>query len=277
MDFLLVKTKGRQGTFRKVLSNQTVYDDIPDFEDKRPYNDELNLRDGQWFVLEHFSEKDYAPILIKEGFNSVAWSQIDRADYDKIDYIVSVQDNENLLIFQNVTTRLIYRRQRWLSLDEQPSLVENDHSLIINASADAYYMRDTDSLFFKRLSSITSIFSGINELYNEATDADVDSLFRLSMLHVAFGFTIDKVKTANRRKIKEALDMYNNYTPEQKTQLPTYIQRYCVGLVYDEHEGKFEISNERTLSLLLNGLCQRYYTTEISNEKKVALATEGVE
>ena len=77
-------------------------------------------------------------------------------------------------------------------------------------------------------------------------------------------------------KIKEALDMYNNYTPEQKTQLPTYIQRYCAGLVYDERERKFEISNERTLSLLLNGLCQRYYTTEISNEKKVALATEGV-
>lgn len=276
MDFLFVKTKGRQGTFRKVLSNQTVYDDIPDFEDKRPYNDELNLRDGQWFVLEHFSEKDYAPILIKEDFNSAAWSQIDRADYGKIDYIVSVQDNGNLLIFQNVTTRLIYRRQRWLSLDEQPSLVENDHSLIINASADAYYMRDTDSLFFKRLSNITSIFSGINELYNEATDADVDSLFRLSMLHVDAGFTIDKVKTANRRKIKEALDMYNNYTAEQKTQLPNYLKKYCADLVYDEHLGKFEISTEKTLSLLLNGICQRYYTTEISNEKKVALATEGV-
>ena len=276
MDFLFVKTKGRQGTFRKVLSNQTVYNDIPEFEDKRPYNDELNLRDGQWFVLEHFSEKDYAPILIREEFNSAAWSQIGREDYDKIDYIVSVQNDGNLLIFQNVTTRLIYKRQSLLSLDEQPSLIQKGHTLVINMSADAYYVRDTDSLYFKRLSNITSIFSGINELYNEATDAEVDSLFRLSMLHVDPDFTRDKVKTANRRKIKEALDMYNNYTPAQKTQIPDYIRRYCVDLVCDEHERKFEISNERTLSLLLNGLCQRYYTTEISNEKKVALATEGV-
>ena len=276
MDFLFVKTKGKQGTFRKVLSNQTVYNDIPGFDDKRPYNDELNLRDGQWFVLEHFSEKDYAPILIKEDFNSAAWSQISREDYDKIDYIVSVQNDGNLLIFQNVTTRLIYKRQSLLSLDEQPSLINKDHTLVINTYADAYYVRNTDSLYFKRLSSITSIFSGINELYNEATDAEVDSLFRLSMLHIDPDFTRDKVKTANRRKIKEALDMYNNYTTEQKTQLPTYLKKYCSDLVYDEHLGKFEISTEKTLTLLLNGLCQRYYTTEISNEKKVALATEGV-
>lgn len=276
MDFLFVKTKGKQGTFRKVLSNQTVYNDIPGFDDKRPYNDELNLRDGQWFVLEHFSEKDYAPILIKEDFNSAAWSQISREDYDKIDYIVSVQNDGNLLIFQNVTTRLIYKRQSLLSLDEQPSLINKDHTLVINTYADAYYVRNTDSLYFKRLSNITSIFSGINELYNEATDAEVDSLFRLSMLHIDPDFTRDKVKTANRRKIKEALDMYNNYTTEQKTQLPNYLKKYCSDLVYDEHLGKFEISTEKTLTLLLNGLCQRYYTTEISNEKKVALATEGV-
>lgn len=276
MDFLFVKTKGRQGTFRKVLSDQTVYNVIPEFDDIRPYNDELNLRDGQWFVLEHFSEKEYAPVLIREDFNSAAWSQIGRADYDKIDYIVSIQNDGNLLVFQNVTTRLIYKRQSLLSLDEQPSLIQKDHTLVINMSADAYYVRDTDSLYFKRLSNITSIFSGINELYNEATDADVNSLFRLSMLHVDPGFTIDKVKTANRRKIKEALDMYNNYTAEQKTQLPNYLKKYCTELVYDEHMGKFEISTEKTLTLLLNGLCQRYYTTEISNEKKVALATEGV-
>lgn len=276
MDFLFVKTKGRQGTFRKVLSNQTVYSDISEFDDKRPYNDELNLRDGQWFVLEQFSQKDYAPALVTEVFNSAVWSQISRADYDKIDYIVSVQNDGNLLIFQNVTTRLIYKRQSLLSLDEQPSLINKDYTLVINTNADAYYVRDIDSLFFKRLSNITSIFPGINELYNEATDAEVDSLFRLSMLHVNPNFTRNKVKTANRRKIKEALDMYNNYTAEQKIQLPTYLQKYCADLIYDEQEGKFEISTEKTLSLLLNGLCQRYYTTEISNEKKVALATEEV-
>lgn len=276
MDFLFVKTKNKTGTFRKVVSNQTVYNDIPIFDDARPYNDELKLRDNQWFVLENFSQKDYAPDLVKNAFNAAAWSQINRADYDRIDFIVSVQDNGNQLIFQNVTTSLIYKRQCLLSLDDQPSLLNNEHVLVIHKDADAYYQRDTDRLYFKRLSAITGIFSGINELYNEATDDEVDSALQLGILDVSPDFTKEKVKTANRRKIKEAMDMYNHYTPQQKTLLPQYLQKYCPGLVFDTATRKFGISDEKALTQLLNGLCQRYYTTEISNEKKVALSTEGV-
>lgn len=276
MDFLFVKTKGKAGTFRKVLSNQTVYDDIPAFDDNRPYNDELKLRDNQWFVLDNFSQKDYAPNLVKNAFNAAAWSQIDRADYEKIDYIVSVQDNGNKLMFQNVTTSLVYKRQRLLSMDDQPTLLNKEHLLVIHKNADAYYLRDTDCLYFQRLSAITSIFPGINELYNEATDNEVDTALQLGLLNVAPDFTKEKVKTANRRKIKEALDMYNNYTAPQKEQLPQYLQKYCPWLAFDPATQKFGITDEKTLTQLLNGLCQRYYTTEISQEKKVALSTEGV-
>lgn len=277
MDFLFVKTKGRTGTFRKVVSNETVYENIPVFDDNRPYNDELKLRDNQWFVLDHFSQKDYATDLVKNAFNAAAWSQIDRTDYEKIDYLVAVQSDGNILMFQNVTTSLIYKRQRWLSLDEQPFLLNKEHVLVINKNADAYYQRDTDCLYFQRLSSITSIFPGINELYNEATDNEVDAALQLNILDVNPEFTKDKVKTANRRKIKEAMDMYNNYTESQKAQLPRYLQKYCSGLAFDPLTGKFGITDEKTLTQLLNGLCQRYYTTEISNEKKVALSTEVVQ
>lgn len=276
MDFLFVKTKGRAGTFRKVVSDKTVYDDIPSFDDNRPYNDEVKLHDNQWFVLENFSAKDYAPSLVKDAFNAAAWSQIDRGDYEKIDYIVSIQDDGNKLMFQNVTTSLVYKRQCWLSLDDQPSLLNKDHLLVIHRNADAYYLRNENRLYFQRLSAITSIFPGINELYNEATDKEVDSALQLDMLNVAPDFTKEKVKTANRRKIKEALDMYNNYSEPQKAQLPQYLQKYCPGLAFDPVTQKFDITDEKTLTQMLNGLCQRYYTTEISNEKKVALSTEGV-
>lgn len=37
MDYLFVKTKGRTGTFRKVLSDETIYPDIPVFDNVRPY------------------------------------------------------------------------------------------------------------------------------------------------------------------------------------------------------------------------------------------------
>lgn len=276
MDFLFVKTKGKRGSFCKVLSDQQVYCDIPSFEDNRPYNDEVRLLENQWFVLANFSQKEYAPSLVKEAFNAAKWSQITRADYGNIDYIVSVQNEGNQLIFQNVTSRLIYKRQSLLSLDDQPSLFHKEQLLVINQQADAYYLRDLDCLYFQRLSSITSIFLGINELYNEATDAEVETLLSLQILNVAPNFTKDKVKTANRRKIREALDMYNQYDDQQKEQLPDYMKKYCQDISFNYGIRKFEIIDEKTLTLLLNGLCQRYYTTEISQEKKVALSTERV-
>lgn len=230
MDYLFVKTKGRTGTFRKVLSDETIYPDIPVFDNVRPYNDEIKLREGQWFELPDFNTKAYAPQLVTEAFNAAGWSQIGRADYEKIDYLVSVQQDGNLLAFQNVTTSLIYKRQSWLSLDEQPSLLNKDHLLVIHKEADAYYKRDSNKLYFKRLSAITNIFSGINELYNEATDNEVQNALNLDLLNVSPDFTKEKVKTANRRKIREAMDMYNNYTPQQKMQLPTYLQKYCQDL-----------------------------------------------
>ena len=276
MDFLFVKTKGKSGSFCKVLSDKTIYEHTPDFADVRPYNDDLRLHEDQWFMLERFSEKDYAPELVKNAFNAAAWSQLERAEYEKIDYIVAAQDNGNQLIFQNITTSLIYRRQNLLSLDEQPTLINKEHLLVIHESADAYYVRNTDCLYFQRLSAITGIFPGINELYREATEAEVVTALSLPMLNVLPDFSKEKVKTANRRKIKEALEMYNSYNQDQKERIPGYIQRYCPDLAFDAAANKFEISDDKTLTLFLNGLCQRYYTTEISNEKKVALSTEGV-
>lgn len=276
MDFLFVKTKGKRGSFCKVLSDQQVYCDIPSFEDNRPYNDEVRLLENQWFVLANFSQKEYAPSLVKDEFNAAQWSQIDRANYGRIDYIVAVQDDGNQLIFQNITSSLIYKRQNWLSLDDQPSLLNKAHLLVIHDQADAYYQRNNDCLYFQRLSSITNIFPGINELYNEATDDEVDWVLSLPILNVVPDFTKDKVKTANRRKIREALDMYNQYNNQQKEQLPLYMQKYCPRLSFDSVSGRFDIIDEKTLTLLLNGLCQRYYTTEISQEKKVALSTERV-
>lgn len=66
---------------------------------------------------------------------------------------------------------------------------------------------------------------------------------QLDMLNVAPDFTKEKVKTANRRKIKEAMAMYNDYTEPQKAQLPRYLQKYCPGPVFVPATGKFRITD----------------------------------
>ena len=44
----------------------------------------------------------------------------------------------------------------------------------------------------------------------------------------------------------------------------------CIRDRYDATTNKFRISNEKELTELLNTLNQRYYTTEIDGEKRLA-------
>ena len=273
MDFLFAKIRGRGGTFCKVVSDATVYPNIPDFANSRDYNDEVKIADNEWFALEGFSAKTYAPSIVKNAFNAAAWSQIARESYEKIDYLLSVQGNNNLFLFQNITTSAVFKRQSFISMDDQPSLLNKDHLVIIHDTPDAYYIKDADKLYFKRLSAITSIFPGINELYNEATDDDVEKTLQLDILNVSADFTKDKVKTANRRKIREAMDAYEHFSDEQKQALPAYFSKYCPNIFAG---GKVNVNDEKTLTLFLNGLNQRFYTTEISQQQRVALSVDNI-
>ena len=66
------------------------------------------------------------------------------------------------------------------------------------------------------------------------------------------------------------MDKYSTFTEEQKQRLHIYLQNYNSNLVYDVNTDKFKISSEKELTDLLNGINQRYYTTEIDGEKRLA-------
>ena len=58
MDYLISKTKGVNGSYYRVLSDVTVFDNIEEFDNARSYDDEYKLQEGEWFVVEnHYYEK----------------------------------------------------------------------------------------------------------------------------------------------------------------------------------------------------------------------------
>lgn len=280
MDYLLVKTKGKRGCLYKLLTDKTIYQ-IPDLSHTHEYDDELKLRDDEdlqeWFNLEHFSEKGYFLPIMGENFTGVGMSSLPRGDYDNVAFTMSIQSDSRYFLFQKITSSLIYKRYSLLTLSEQPSIVNLNEVIVMKLTPDCIYDRNVDTLYFKNLNAITTIFNGINELYKEATNDEVDAfLNNETLVDVAPDFTTDKVKTANRRRIKEATQLYENFSEEQKRQLPNYIGKYCPNL-FDEHTQKFKITSEEDLTILLNGLRQRYYTTEIDNRKQLANSVSSVE
>lgn len=284
MDYLLAKIKGRNGGLSMVLSGETVFDSIPDFSNARAYDDDYKLQDGEWFVVDEFSTKTYCLDVLKNIFDATAYSNLSKQLYRRIAFVISVQENEYgdlIYVFQNVTSSLLLSRQKFISFGpfyidmdgvantDQANLVNNENILVLKELPDCYYVKAEDRLYFRNLSCITSIFEGINELYNEATDEEVQTLFDMEMVELGADFGVGKVKIPNRRKIKEALARYNSFSNERRQKLPTYVSKYCPTL-FDEQTQKFNINSEKELTELLNGMNQRYYTTEIDEEKRLA-------
>ena len=60
----------------------------------------------------------------------------------------------------------------------------------------------------------------------------------------------------------------NELNDDEKRGIFNYIGEYCPGLIASENS--FEIGSEEELKLLLYGIEQRFYTTIVGNEKRIA-------
>lgn len=267
MNHLLAKTKGRNGDFFKVISNRLIFDMPDDLNNTVEYNSDYKLEDDEWFAITEFSEKDYCIEFLTRRFIAADYNQIARAEYTNIDYLVAYQTG--VYCFQKLSSSQIIRR-KYFSISEQPDLIADSPIIVINQVPDAIYVKDDDILYFKRLTSITTIFKGIYELYKEATQEETEEFLQNNFINLDEDFTADSVKKANRKRIAMAQETLKKFKPKEKKQIFSYIREYCEDLEFDENDENFSISNEEDLKKLLYGIEQRYYTTRIGNEKRLA-------
>ena len=65
-----------------------------------------------------------------------------------------------------------------------------------------------------------------------------------------------------------ALETLRSLSKEEQLTIFNYIRNYCPEL--DNKDNKFTIHNEDTLKKLLYGIEQRYYTTPVGEERRLA-------
>ena len=126
-------------------------------------------------------------------------------------------------------------------------------------------------MYFQRLESISGIFKGIEELYREATMLEVVEFLDSEFITLKGDFEAAKVKTLNRKRIALARDILSGLCAEDKEMIISYIKVYCPDLSAEEQ--KFTVSSDDDLKMLLYGIEQRYYTTPVGNEQRVASST----
>ncbi|WP_419878658.1 ATP F0F1 synthase synthase [Brevibacillus centrosporus] len=267
MNYLVAKTKGVRGEFYKVISDTEIFPLPEDLANRVAYDPAYKLEEDEWFTITNFSEQEFFIDFLKRRFFSTDYNQISVSEYNKIEYLCAVQSN--LYFFQKISDSLLIKK-KFISLSATPVFIQNEPIVIVNKTPDAIFDKNSDVLYFKKLSTISSIFRGIDSLYKEATQSETEQFLQNDFIQLEEGYDASKVKTANRKRIALAMDTLATYSSQDRKSIFTYIKEYCEDLQYDEYKSNFKLKSEEDLKKLLYGIEQRYYTTMLGGEKRLA-------
>ena len=270
MDHILahIKTRAKKRIF-KLVSAQSLFDVVEvDLNACVPYDPDHNLDEDSWFKIEDFSNQTFCIDLLTKDYDSKDYDDLAKSNFSKIAYLFSVQGDD--FYFQKITPSLFVKRKT-LVFGEAVELEQSQTRLVVNALPDAVYFKAADTLIFKSLATISSIFKGIDELYKEATKKEVEQFLDKSFIETSNGYSVDKVSKPNRKRIGLAMKTLEGMSADDKTNMLKYIDGYCEQkLNYDQQNKKFEISTDEELKLLVYGIEQRFYTTPFGKEKRCA-------
>jgi len=150
--------------------------------------------------------------------------------------------------------------------------------LVVNSLPDAIYLKASDTLVFKSLATISSIFKGIDVLYKEATDEEVENFLEEDFIELTDEFTIDKVSKPNRKRVALAMDTLAALPVDDRDKMYSYIHSYCdQKLTFGQANSKFSITTDNELKYLLYGIEQRFYTTMLGQEKRLANSVQTMD
>ena len=230
-----------------------------------PYDAGHNLDEDSWFHIDKFSNQDYFPEYLKE-FIPHDYNDIKKEQFSDIKYISSHQEED--FYYQKITPRQYVGRKCFWWLGDAAKLLKLENTLLINDQPDAIYLKAKDSLIFKRIEPLFSVFSGIETLYKEATKEEVDEFLNKDFLVSCIDDKI--VHKTSRKRIAAILIKLNEITLSDKSKIIDYIKGYCQDLKIEESTGKIIINDNDDIKMVYFGLHERFYTTPISNEKRLA-------
>jgi hypothetical protein len=276
MDCVLAKIKGlRKKPFFKLLSDQVLFESVTiDLNYCIPYDPDHNLDEDAWFKIENFKQQSFCINFLKSEFDSKDWDDLQRAQFSKISYLISIQEDN--FYFQKVNPALFINRKT-LYFGEVAEIEKNENRLVINDRPDAIYLKKSDILIFRNLAAIASIFQGIDVLFKEATQAEVTQFLGESFLTLNNGYKESLVSKPNRKRVSLAMATLEKMSAQDRAGMLSYINAYCKEhLKLDEKTKKFQISKDGELKLLLYGIEQRFYTTPFGKEKRLANSVQAM-
>lgn len=269
MDQIYAKVKRlRASPLRRIVSNEKLFDSAPVNSNNRiPYSSETLLAEDEWFSVGEFSEKEFFPVFFREDFASSDISELEKAQFENISYLISVQDGD--YFFQRVVPSSMLRR-KVLAFGDVAYIEKPLSRIVVNPQPDAIFIRESDELIFRDLARISPIFPGIDTLFQEATAEQVQEFLSQDFISTK-DFEVSDVSKPNRKRIALALDSLGKMSPQERGDIFSYIREYCEGkLLFDAQNSTFTIASDEDVKNMVYGIEERFYTTTVRGEKRLA-------
>lgn len=270
MDHVLARVKRlSKKPYFKLVSDHTLFESTNvALTACVPYSPDHNLDEDSWFKVAQFSQQPFCIDVLKSNFDSKDYNDLKKEQFPNIAFIFGVQDDD--FYFQKVTPSLFIKR-KIIGFGEIAAIEEGGSRLVINDQPDAIYFKEADTLVFRNLATISSIFKGIDALYREATQQEAETFLQSEFIDLKDNYDASQVSKPNRKRIALAIDSLAKMSDQDKVGILSYIGDYCEQkLKFDEVAKQFEISTDDELKLLLYGIEQRFYTTLFGQEKRLA-------
>lgn len=265
-----IKCKRNELGYRKLISvDDNVYENITSLvQESILYNPNTLLESkNQWYKLTEFSHNEFLNSNLNSIIESSAsYSMLKHEEWGLLVYLLVI--NDNFIYIQGIGKNISVKKKKLFKISDGFQYDAQREEIIIKDIPDAIYDIGADTLYFQKLLSLTKIFPGIDSLYKEATDQEIKTFLKQSFIILKNSFSYSEVKTLNRKRIALLQGMMVDLSIEEKMRIISYIGEYCSSL--KRVEDAFEIGTEKDLKLLLYGLQERFYTTPIGDEKRIA-------
>ncbi|WP_370317185.1 ATP F0F1 synthase synthase [Pseudoalteromonas sp.] len=277
MDHVLAKIKGHsKRKIFKLISGKTLFNKLFVTDEACvEYAPDHNLDEDSWFKIDNFSEQPYCLDILKKEFDSKDYFDLSKDKFSSINLLLAIQAGD--FYFQKITPSLFVTR-KMIAFGEAAELENTEKRLVVNEFADAVYFKGKDRLVFRSLATISSIFKGIDVLYKEATNEEVESFLEEDFIELSGDFSSEKVSKPNRKRVALAMDTLAAMPAEDRDQMCSYIHSYCEQkLKFDKDNSKFEVTTDDELKYLLYGIEQRFYTTPLGRERRLANSVQAMD
>ncbi|MFI3283803.1 MAG: hypothetical protein R3Y57_01835 [Erysipelotrichaceae bacterium] len=271
MDFVIAKFNKREGArdqkHKLILTDTTLYEMPNNLDVATTYNAETLIEHTEWYKIENFSSTPYFLNFLSSTDDSVSFTNLPIADAGCISYICSCQNECTEFYIQKVSKSHLAARSA-IQIGTSFEYKQSSRSISINNIANAIYLKTPNVLYFKKLETISTIFNGIDELYREATQEEVETFLNNDFIELQGDYSAQSVKKANRRRVALAVAALSSFDTYQRNAVFDNIKEYCDGLITENNT--FTITSESDLELLSYGILQRFYTTADGRERRIA-------